>query len=443
MKKTKTPAASGRRDFLKVTAAGALAAPWIVPASVFGQNAPSNRIAMGMVGPGRMGRGDLGDVLGRPEAHVIAVCDLDRNRVNDAKALVERLYAEQRADQTYSGCATHDDYRELVERPDLDAVLVCTPDHWHTMPAVAAIRAGKDVFLQKPLTYYIQEGRILSDAVKRYGRILQVGSQQRSDARFRQACELVRNGRIGKLRHIKVGFGLDPGTTPKSVMPVPDNLNYDMWLGPAMWAPYTEERVHPQRGYGRPGWLRIRDYGAGMITGWGSHHMDIAHWGMGIEESGPIEIEGHATFPKDGLWNVHGPFSIDYLYPNGVTLSCTGNEVNPQGVTFEGDDGWVYVRRGAIDAHPKSLLDSVIGPNEIHLYRSRNHKGNWLECIRTRRDPVAPVENGHRSNSACLLGQIAMLLDRKIKWDPKTETFPNDPEATQYLMGAMRAPYTI
>jgi predicted dehydrogenase len=390
-----------------------------------------------------MGRGDLVDVLGHPEAHVIAVCDVDRRRAEDGKALVERIYAERRSDGSYSGCATHHDYRELVARDDLDAVLVCTPDHWHTLPALAAVRAGKDVFLQKPLTYYIHEGRMLSDAVRSYGRILQVGSQQRSDSRFRKACELVRNGRIGQLRHVKVGFGLDPGTTVKPVMPVPENLDYDMWLGPAPWTPYTEERVHPDKGYGRPGWLRIRDYSAGMITGWGSHHMDIAHWGMGMEYSGPVEIEGHATFPADGLWNVHGPFSIDYKYANGVTLSCAGDKVNRAGVTFEGDEGWVWVTRGAIDAHPKSLLDSVIGPDEVHLYQSRDHKGNWIECMRTRREPVAPVEIGHRSNSACLLGNISMLLDRKIVWDPKTESFPNDPEAARMVVGAMRAPYTI
>jgi len=443
MKETKTSAAQGRRDFLKATAAATLAAPWIVPASVFGATAPSNRIAIGHVGPGRMGRGDLVDLLGHPSADVLAVCDVDSKRAREGKELVERIYSERRHDKTYSGCKTYDDYREMVQRPELDAIMVTTPDHWHAMPAVAAVCAGKDVFLQKPLTYYIHEGRILSDGVHRYGRILQVGSQQRSDSRFRFACELVRNGRIGNLKHIKVGFGLDPGTTPQPVMPVPKNLNYDFWLGPARWSPYTEHRVHPQNNFGRPGWLRIRDYSAGMITGWGSHHMDIAHWGMGMMHSGPIEIEGHAQFPDDGLWDVHGPFSIDYLYPNGVTLNCSGNEVNPQGVTFQGDEGWVYVRRGAIDAHPKSLLTSKIGPNEIHLYESHDHKGNWLECIRTRREPVAPVENGHRSNTSCLLGQISMLLDRKIKWDPKTETFPDDPEATRYLMGAQRAPYTI
>jgi len=434
-----------RRQFLKnsaIAAAGILV-PTIVPASVFGADAPSNRITIGFVGVGRMGSGDMRELLGRKEAQIIAVCDVDSNRMANARKTVEAHYAKQSAGGTYKGCSTFGDYRDLVTQDDIDAVCVVTPDHWHTLPTIAAAKAGKDIFLQKPLTLTIQEGRVLSDTVHRYNRIFQVGSQQRSDARFRQACELVRNGRIGKLHTVKVAFGTDPGTTPQPIMPVPENLNYNMWLGQAPWAEYTEERVHPQKDYGRPGWLRITDYGAGMITGWGAHHNDIAQWGMGTEYTGPVEIEAQAEFPKDGLWNVHGDFSIKYSYANGVTVFCTDNKKNKQGVVFEGTEGWVYVKRGFIDANPKSLLTSTIGPDEIHLYKSNNHKANWLECIKSRAETVAPAEIAHRSCTVCLLGEIAMLLGRKLKWDPDAEQFIGDEMANRMLSRPMRSPWTL
>ena len=434
-----------RRQFLKgsaVAAAGFLV-PTIVPASVFGADAPSNRITIGFVGVGRMGSGDMRELLGFKEVQIIAVCDLDSNRTRNAQKTVEAHYAKQSAGGTYKGCATFGDYRDLVVRDDIDAVCVVTPDHWHALPSIAAAKAGKDIFLQKPLTLTIREGRVLSDTVRRYNRIFQVGSQQRSDARFHQACELVRNGRVGKLHTIKVGFGTDPGTDPTPPMPVPDNLNYDMWLGQAPWAAYTEKRVHPQKDYGRPGWLRISDYGAGMITGWGAHHNDIAQWGMGTEYTGPVEIEGQAEFPRDGLWDVHGDFSIEYTYANGVKVICADNKKNKQGVVFEGSEGWVYVRRGFIDANPKSLLTSTIGPNEIHLYKSNNHKANWLECIKSRAETIAPAEIGHRSCTVCLLGDIAMRLDRKLRWNPDIEQFIGDDEANKMLWRPMQSPWTL
>jgi myo-inositol 2-dehydrogenase/D-chiro-inositol 1-dehydrogenase len=434
-----------RRQFLKgsaVAAAGVLV-PTILPASVFGANAPSNRITIGFVGVGRMGSGDMRELLGFKEVHIIAVCDVDSNRVRNAQKTVEAHYAKQSAGGTYKGCATFGDYRDLVARDDIDAVCVVTPDHWHALPSIAAAKAGKDIFLQKPLTLTIREGRVLSDTVRRYNRIFQVGSQQRSDARFHQACELVRNGRVGKLHTVKVGFGTDPGTDPTPPMPVPDNLNYDMWLGQAPWAAYTEKRVHPQKDYDRPGWLRIADYGAGMITGWGAHHNDIAQWGMGTEYTGPVEIEGQADFPKDGLWDVHGDFSIEYTYANGVKVICADNKKNKQGVVFEGSEGWVYVRRGFIDAQPKSLLTSTIGPNEIHLYKSNNHKANWLECIKSRAETIAPAEIGHRSCTVCLLGDIAMRLGRKLRWDPDKERFIGDEQANKMLWRPMRSPWTL
>jgi len=434
-----------RRQFLKgsaVAAAGFLT-PTIVPASVFGAYAPSERIAFGFIGVGRMGMGDLRELMGFKQVQIVAVCDVDANRVRNAQKTVEAHYTRQGSGGSYSGCRTYGDYRDLVAQSDIDAVSIATPDHWHVLPAIAAAKAGKDIFLQKPLSLTIQEGRVLSDTVRRYNRIFQVGSQQRSDARFRQACELVRNGRIGKLHTVKVGFGTDPGTDPQPTMPVPDNLDYDFWLGQALWAEYTEKRVHPQKGYGRPGWLRISDYGAGMITGWGAHHNDIAQWGMGTEYTGPVEIQGQTEYPRDGLWDVHGDFTIEYTYANGVKVICTDNKKNKQGVVFEGTEGWVYVRRGFIDAEPKSLLSSTIGPNEVHLYKSNNHKANLLECIKSRAETVAPVEIGHRSCSVCLLGEIAMRLGRKLKWDPDAEQFIGDEQANRMLSRPMRSPWTL
>jgi len=422
-----------RRKLLKRAVAGAAIAA-VVPSSVLGADAPSERITIGCIGLGRMGRGDLGDVMSVPGVQIVAVCDVDSNRMADARAYVEKRSGAK-------GCSMHGDFRDVIARADIDAVQIVTPDHWHMIACLHAARAGKDIFVQKPFSLTLKGGRILADTLERYGNILQVGSQQRSDARFRFACELVRNGRIGKLKSVKVGFGTDPGCGPEPIMPIPEQLNYDMWLGPAPWMPYTLKRVHPLKGLGRPGWLRISDYGAGMITGWGSHHMDIAHWGMGMEHSGPVEIKGEAVFPTDGLWDVHGAFSIDYVYPNGVPLNCADTGKNKQGVLFQGETGWVYVRRGFIDTEPKSLLRDTIGPSELHLYKSSNHKANWIECIKSRKAPVAPHENGHRSCSACLLGDIAMRTGRKLKWDPQEEQFIGDDDANRMLVRPMRAPW--
>jgi myo-inositol 2-dehydrogenase/D-chiro-inositol 1-dehydrogenase len=435
-----------RRDLLQVSAAAgvAFALPHVVPATVFGAQAPSERIAVGCIGVGRMGSGDLSEALGFKQVQVVAVCDLDAHRVERARAVVEAHYARQDADGTYQGCTSYGDFRELTARRDIDAVQIATPDHWHALPALEAARSGKDVFLQKPLTLTIQEGRVLSDTVRRCGRVFQVGSQQRSDMRFRQACELVRNGRIGKLHTIQVGFGTDPGCGPKPRMPVPENLDYEMWLGPAPWAPYTEDRVHPQNSItDRPGWLRISDYGAGMVTGWGSHHLDIAHWGMGTEDTGPVEIEGQAEFPKDGLWDVHGDFRIEYTYANGVKVIVAEEKIYRNGVRFEGDQGWVFVTRGAIEAEPKSLLQETIGAGETKLYVSDHHKGNFYECVKSRAATIAPVEVGHRSCSVCLLGDIAMRTGRKLQWDPAQEQFVNDTQANAMLSRPMRAPWHL
>lgn len=431
-----------RRSFLG-TMGGAVAAPLVFSSSVSGADSPGNRITVGCIGVGRMGMGDLSDVMGCDGVHVVAVCDVDSNRRENARSTVERRYAAKSSSGIYKGCEAYSDYRELLARPDIDVVQISTPDHWHAIPAIEAARAGKDIFIQKPMTYTIEEGRVLSDTVRRYGRVLQVGSQQRSDSRFRFACELIRNGRIGRLHTVKTGLSIDPPGVIFPPMPVPAELDYEMWLGPAPEVEYTEERVHPRSGYDRPGWLRVSDYCLGMITGWGAHHNDIAQWGMGTEHTGPVEIEGQGVFPMDGVWNVHGAFRIEYAYANGVKLICADSKKNKAGVVFEGTEGWVAVDRGSIDANPKSLLKSVILPDEIHLCTSRHHKLNFLDSVRSRRDPIAPVETGHRSCSVCILGHIAMKLGRKLKWNPEQERFIGDEAANRMLSRPMRPPWKL
>ncbi|HET6897048.1 MAG TPA: Gfo/Idh/MocA family oxidoreductase, partial [Vicinamibacteria bacterium] len=341
---------------------------------------------------------------------------------------------------------------------DIDGVLISTPDHWHALIAIAAVEAGKDVYLQKPASLTIAEGRALSNAVKRTGRIFQIGSQQRSTVQFRYAAELVRNGRIGQVKTVEVGLPGDPSGEVEPEMPVPKNLDYDMWLGSTPAVYYTEKRVHPQVGYDRPGWLRCEQFGAGMITGWGAHHIDSAHWGMDTELTGPVEIWGTAEFPKSGLWDVHGPFKTEALYANGVHMIVSGDF--PNGIKFIGTNGWIFVSRGnekvtasdpvaklndttALQASDPKIIKSVIGPTEIHLPESKEHHLNWLESVKSRKPPIAPVEVAHRSCSACLLHHAAMKLKRKLYWDPAAERFKNDDEANAMLSRPQRAPYAI
>ena len=450
-------ASQTRRTILK-TGIAAIAAPAIVPSSVFGQSAPSNRIAIGAIGVGRISRiHDMHETFQYDHAQIVAVCDLDSNRVKSGQRFVDEAYAKKFG-RAYAGTRGYGDYREVLARKDIDAVIISTPDHQHSIPAVHAVRAGKDVYLQKPSSLTIADGRILSDAVKASGRILQIGSQQRSDnpwPQFRRACELVRNGRIGALKHVEVGLPGDPSGPEAPAMPVPANLNYDAWLGSTPDIYYTEIRVHPQDGtFSRPGWLRCEQFGAGMITGWGAHHVDTAHWGMDTEMTGPVEVWGEAEFPKSGLWNVHGKFLTHARYANGVTMDISGDFVN--GVKFIGSKGWIQVTRGdagvtpsdpsgpkapPLSASDPKILDSVIGPNEIHLYRSAEQHGNWLDSIRSRKPPSAPVEIGHRACSTCLVHQVAMHLKRKLTWDPVAERFKNDDEANTWLSRPHRAPY--
>jgi predicted dehydrogenase len=464
MKNNKNKPTVSRRKFLQTSVKAtalttlALGVPSIVPSSVFGKNAPSNRINIGAIGTGRISRGhDLPGVWRADFTQVVAVCDVDSKRAAEGKTLVNEYYTK-RDGKPFDGVKEYHDFRELINNKDIDAVLISTPDHTHAMIAVAAARAKKHIYMQKPASLTISEGRIVSDIVQKSGVKFQIGSQQRSSDQFRYAAELVRNGRIGQLKTVYVGLPGDPSGDEEPEMPIPKNLNYDMWLASTPFVYYTEKRVHPQVGYDRPGWLRCEQFGAGMITGWGSHHIDSAHWGMGMERSGPVEIWGHADFPKSGLWDVHGIFKTEALYDNGVKM-VVSNEL-PNGVKFEGTEGWIFVTRGnyqatasdpvvnrdgtkPLDASDPKIIKSVIGPNEFHFMVSKDHHMNWLESIRDNKQPIAPVEEAHRSCSACLLHHIAMKVNRKIYWDPKKEKFKNDDEANSMLARPQRPAYAV
>lgn len=449
-----------RRKFINnslLTTAAVVGFPTIVPASVFGKNAPSNKINIGQIGCGRIARDhDIHETIRFDQSRFVAVCDVDSNRAMDAKVLVDKFYKEKTGKPKYMDTKIYDDYREMLLKKDIDAVVISTPDHWHSQPAMEAALAGKDIYLQKPTSLTVREGQQLRDAVQKTGVILQVGTQQRAMPQFRVAAELVRNGRIGKLHTVKIGLPGDPAGPEAPPMPVPANLNFDRWLGSTPQVPYTEIGVHPQKGYDRPGWLRLRSYGAGMITGWGQHHYDSAAWGMDTELTGPVSVQALAEFPKSGLWNVHGDFLVKHQYQNGITVYTSGGY--PNGIKYIGEDGWIFVSRGAytasasdpvakeksdkaLNASDPKILESIIGPNETHLYNINNQHGNWLDCIKTRKAPISPIETGHKACVVCLISDIAMQFDRKLEWDNDTEMFVNDDEANALLRREQRAPY--
>ena len=461
---------ASRRQFLKLSlagAAGALAFPTIVPSSVFGQNAPSNKIHVAQIGCGRIANEmDIPGIMKHDLAQYVAVCDLDSKRAAHAKKRMEKYYAAKQGSDKAAQVKVFGDFREMLKEPGIDAVAISTPDHWHSEPVITAALAGKDIYVQKPLSMTLVEGRQVSDTVRAKGRAFQIGSQQRSAQNFRLACELVRNGRIGKIQTVRIGLPTDPSGGSTEVQAVPANLNYEMWLGSTPAVPYNEDRVHPQHARGakggdddvnvadRPGWLRIESYCLGMITGWGSHHVDIGHWGMGTELTGPLEIEGKATFPTSGLWNVHGKYHIEAKYANGATMII--DDTFPNGIRFEGTDGWIFVTRGgapatasdpatsfgkALAASNPKILNTPLGPNDVHLHVSKDHHLDWLTSIQTRKPAVTTPEEAHRSTSGCILGWIAMKLGRKLRWDPQQEVFLNDDEANAMRSRVQRAPF--
>lgn len=449
-----------RRQFLGTAAA--IGFPTIVPSTVFGQTAPSNMIQVAQIGCGRIARASEfpGVLRHADKARFVAVCDLDKVRIADAKQLIEGTYTKRLGAGKFSPVKTYENYKEMLADKSIDAVCISTPDHWHAQPAMEAALAGKDIYLQKPASLTIAEGRQMADCLKQTGRILQIGSQQRSEVQFRLACELVRNGRIGKIREVYIGLPVDPAGPEEPEMPVPANLNYDAWIGSTPMVYYTENRVHPQspdlrKRYDRPGWLRCEQFGAGMITGWGAHHIDTAHWAMDTENTGPVEVTALAEFPKKGLWDVHSSYHVRAKYANGVDMYIS--DLYPNGVKFVGEDGWIWVTRGryregepaegqrsrVLDASDPRILRAGIKEGEARLHKSPNndHHLDWLESIRTRKQPAAPAETGHRSCSACLVAHAAMRLNRTVKWDPAAERFEKDAEAQKMVARRQRAPY--
>jgi len=440
-----------RRRFLKAaigSGVGLAVFPSIIPARLFGAEAPSKKINVAQIGCGRMGRSDLGNVLNEPLARVVAVCDLDAKRLAAGKKMAEDFYTER--GESGVNVKTFHDYREVLASPEIDAVVVTVPDHSHARLAIAAAIVGKHIYVQKPVTYNIAEAIGLRRAVEAKKIILQTGSQQRSErpwGSFRKASEAVRNGRIGQLKTIKIGVGLDKpsGHAPAS-MPVPENLDYEHWLGSAPEQAYMERRVHPQNALeGRPGWITTEDFGLGMITNWGAHHVDIAHWAMGQELGGPLTIDARADFMTNDAWTVHTTYHVEMLYPKNVQV-ILDNKFET-GIRFEGDEGWIFCTRSeekvtASDPNtpagreallplragdPKIL--SPLGANTVRWMPSKTHHGNWLESIAANRQPIAPIQQSARSLEACAAAWIGMKLKRKLSWDAATERFVGDDDA--------------
>lgn len=430
-----------RRSLLKRgfgIGAGTVALPYIAPSSVLGRagnTSPSSRIVMGCIGTGGQGRHNTRALLERAGVQVVAVCDVIEDRRQKGKNLIDQKYGNK-------NCAAYTDFRELLGREDIDAVVIATQDHWHALIAVAAARAGKDMYCEKPLGVAVTEGKAILAAVRRYGRVFQTGTQQRSDRKFRFACELARNGYLGKIHTVKVGA---PGpeykrtyNKPTTEEPIPPGIDYEMYIGPAPMKPYNGGR------WAWPDWYLIWDYSAGFIVNWGVHHLDIANWGCPAVGSEPAEIECTGSYRNDGLTDNINDWQAEFTYASGLrmTYSDTGNP-NKQGCQFEGDKGWVHVNRGGIWAEPASLLKVTIKPDEIHLGSSTSHHADFVDCVRTRRDPISPVEAGHKASYLGLVPEIACRLRRKLKWDPAKEEFINDREANLMLTRPMRSPWHL
>jgi hypothetical protein len=424
-----------RRRFIggaSVAAGSALVFPTIVPSSVFGASAPSRRAALGHIGLGGQGGGLLQGFLGVTQSQSVAVCDPIKERREGTVKAVDSYYAAERDQGTYKGCQAHNDFRELLARKDIDAVVVATPDHWHVPIAMAAVRAGKDVYVEKPLGISMEQDKAMRAAVRRHAAIFQYGTQQRS---FNQhcgfACELVRNGYIGDLKaiHVVAPNG-ETGGIP-TLQPVPAGLDYDLWLGPAPVAPYTHDRVF---GVGR--W-HIYDYALGFIAGWGAHPLDIAHWGY---PHIPVEYAGTGRIPTEGLFDTVVDWDIRGRYAGGIEFTMkTGGDKT----TFVGTKGWVAASRGGIAAEPASLLKVAIKPDEVRLLHDKHHYREFADCVLTRRTPVSNIDSAVQSDFISHLGDIAIRTGRKINWDPAKETIVGDEAAARMMGRAMREPWTL
>jgi len=426
-----------RRQFLKRAAGASIAAagfPYIVSSSALGKAgvvAASNRITMGFIGVGGHGIGmNLQTFLVQPDAQAVAVCDVDSNNMNKARDIVNQKYGN-------SDCATYKDFRDVIARADIDAVMISTPDHWHVPMSLAALRAGKDVECEKP-TLTVREGRILADTVKRYGRVFQWSTEDRSVYEYHRMCELVRNGRIGKLHTVKVELPGGPGNPGNNKpMPAPNGFDYDMWLGPAPWRPYCGPDHLPYQ------WRWIFDYSGGQLSDWGAHLLDGAQWGSDTEDTGPVEVEGEGVFCAEGLYDTARQYEIKYKYADGLEMIVKSG--NPS-LRFEGSDGWIgnVGWRAPLQAEPKSILSSKIGPEEIHLYTCNDgEQRNFLDCVKSRKECYFPPEKGQRCFTISHIGNISMLLGRKLRWNPEKEEFANDERANRMLLRSMRSPWHL
>lgn len=391
---------------------------------------------MACIGTGWMGMNNVNSFLEEPGAQVVAVCDVDHRHLEEAKAAVDKKYGN-------SDCATYHNFEDVLARPDIDAVMLALPDHWHGVASVAAARAGKDIYGEKPLARFFAEGRAIVEAVARYGRVWQTGSWQRSEPRFRQACEIVRNGLLGKVRRVEVVL---PAGLPDfdnlghldQPVPPPRHLDYERWLGPAPRAPYCPARVHKT-------WRWNLDYGGGMLLDWVGHHVDTAHWGLGLDHTGPVEVEGTGEFVSPNrVWDAPSAFRVRAVYPGGLEMWIVNeDEKTPRGVKFIGEEGWLWVDRGGMEASPKSLLAARIPPGGVRLEISPGHYRQFLECVRTRRRTISPPDVALRSATPGYLGLISILVGRKIRWDPVKQEIVGDPEAARLLARPLRGPWHL
>lgn len=404
-----------------------------------GRAAPSERITVGMIGMGRQAYlVNMKQLLRMPDVQVVAVCDVDSWRLENARSAVDKHYRGAGAAGGAVGCKAYVDYQELLARDDIDAVMISTPDHWHAPMALAAMKAGKDVSLEKPITRTIAEGRALSDAARKLGRVFRVDSELRSIPSVHRAAELARNGRIGEIRTVIVGVpGSDKACPPQPAMPVPAGLDYERWQGPAPLAPYTLKRVHPVKSYGRPGWMRHLFYCDGMITNWGTHLCDGAMWCTGLDRTGPVEVEGTGTYPPpDSFWNVLLEFEVKYRFASGATW--TYRTEKPY-FRLVGEEGWIEASFNSIAAHPASLLDAKKSAGEVSFAR-KDEKRDFIDCVKSREQTLEPAEVGHRVTSLCHLGHIAIQVGKKLRWDPEKEIFPGNDTANRFIREPIHSP---
>ena len=438
-----------RRSFLKTASVGVIT-PSMVSSTVLGASAPSNRINVALIGAGNQSRVDLPAVMNFDDVQVLAICDVNRGSHGYARPQdflgrepvrdkVNAFYAEKKRSGQYQGCDAYSDFRDVLARRDIDAVMVILPDHWHALVTMLACRAGKDVYCQKPLSLTIHDGQQMVQAVRKHKRILQTGSQYRSNALVRRVAEVVRNGRIGRVqRAIAIVNDSGPGPAPGwQPMPVPDGFDYEMWLGPAPAAPYHIDRCL----------YRFRfhlDYSGGQVTNTGAHAVDIVQWALGTDGTGPVEFEDRgAEWPPAGhLYTTAMKTAFRARYANGVELICRTQEPG-FGARFEGTEGWIQYTSGKIEASSDAIRNAELSDNEIHLPVSKGHYRDWLDCIKTRAEPIEPVEVGHRTASVCHCGNIAMRLRRKVRWDPEKENFTEDDEANRMLRRPYREPWRI